>query len=90
MKQPIDQKKKPSRIDRRPIKTMTIHLTFRTDRDLANHFNRIRKNFGTGTAERLWNDGDLYADYSAEYFRTYNYEQRIINGQPCHVYRSKV
>jgi hypothetical protein len=90
MSNKIDHRKERRVEPRKTMKMLTLNLTFRTDKDLADLFTRIRKNVRMGKHDRSFMHGELQAHIRMEYSPTYSYDERVINGDVCYVYQSKL
>ena len=71
-------------------KKLNITIFFCDRFDLTNLFSSIVKSVHKGTQHKSTEFNGSYYEYDFEYAPDYKYEEKVINGNVCYTYKSKV
>ncbi len=77
-------------MDRKPMKRMTLNVIFRDHSELADLFSKVKYAVRMGYQNYSKETPEGMLDLRIEYCPNFQYEERVINGEFCYVYKSKV
>ena len=87
MKTELKKKRQP--IDQKPMKRMTLNVIFRDYSELADLFSKVKYAVRMGYENYSKETPEGMLDLRIEYCPNFQYDERVINGEFCYVYKSK-
>ena len=83
---------KPTKKPIQPVSYKQLHITiyFQDRFKLRNILQAIVRSVHLGQQKYSGEIDDNYFEYDMEYFKKTNYQEKHINGNVCHTYRSKI
>lgn len=72
------------------MKRLTLNLLFRESSDLADLFTEVRRVVSVGVNNYSRDTQTGAIDLRVEYSKNHQYQERIIHGDVCYVYKSKI
>jgi len=74
----------------KPMKRLSLNILFRDKTELPDLFAEVLKAVKRGTSEFSNDTPDGCLDLRIEYSPNQDYQERVINGAVCQVYKSKL